>query len=325
MARQIIKGQNVHLLMNVSGANQLIAASTSCDLSVTVNTTDAAAKDDAGQIWDNPIPTTSEWSMNNESFICDIAFLRSLLDKVVNGDAKISIKWLVTDTFAYIGDAIVSSLKVTAPAEGYATLSLSLEGCTPLTRVDQTRPVTLPDTPPTRIKGKPLMVYFSNGGSNCFTICAATSHTLTISCQTASVLTKDDNEKQVLKEVTGKSISLSTENLLEIHSETSISEWSAVNTLNLALNSPKGKHMIFGYFANSIGKDVETGGENGSWKNPEAIIEGTFMVSSFSMNAPNKENVTYSVEFQGQGKPTISAAPSAAALAAPSASTTAEA
>lgn len=313
------------MLMNVAGAHQLIAASTSCDLSVTVNTTDAAAKDDAGQIWDNPIPTTSEWSMNNESFICDIAFLRSLLDKVVNGDAKISIKWLVTDTFAYIGDAIVSSLKVSAPAEGYATLSLSLEGCSPLTSDNQTRPVTLPDTPPARIKGKPLMVYFNNTGSNCFTICAATSHTLTISCQTASVLTKDDNEKQVLKEVTGKSISLSTENLMEVHSEGSTNEWKASTILNLALNSPNGKHMCFGYFADSIGKDVETGGENGSWKNPEAILDGMFMVSSFSMNAPVKNNVTYTAEFVGQGMPTVSAAPSAAALAAPSEATTAEA
>lgn len=316
MARQIIKGQSVHLLIDVSGAKQLIAASTSCDLSVTVNSTDAAAKDDVGQIWDNPIPTTSEWSMTNESFICDIAFLRMLLDKVVNGNAKISIKWLVTNVLSYTGEAIVSSLKVTAPAEGYATLSLSLDGCTPLTADSQTRPVTLPDTTPARIKGKPLMVYFTNTGSNCLTVCAATSHTLSISCQTASVLTKDDNEKQVLKEVTGKSISLSTENLLEIHSEPiTLSEWSAVNTLNLALTSPANKHMIFGYFADSIGKDVETGGEKGSWKNPEAIIEGDFMVSSFSMNAPNKENVTYSVEFQGQGMPTISAAPSAATTA----------
>ena len=301
MARQIIKGQSVHLLIDVSGAKQLIAASTSCDLSVTVNSTDAAAKDDVGQIWDNPIPTTSEWSMTNESFICDIAFLRMLLDKVVNGNAKISIKWLVTNVLSYTGEAIVSSLKVTAPAEGYATLSLSLDGCTPLTADSQTRPVTLPDATPARIKGKPLMVYFSGGGNKCSTICAATSHTLSISCQTASVLTKDDNEKQVLKEVTGKSISLTTENLVEIHSEpTTMIEWSAVNTLNLALSSPSGKHMTFGYFADSIGNDVETGGEKGSWKNPEAIIEGDFMVSSFSMTAPNKENVTYSVEFQRQ-------------------------
>lgn len=314
MARQIIKGQSVHLLIDVSGSKQLIAASTSCDLSVTVNSTDAAAKDDVGQIWDNPIPTTSEWSMTNESFICDIAFLRTLLDKVVNGNAKISIKWLVTNVLAYTGEAIVSSLKVTAPAEGYATLSLSLDGCTALTKDTEIQPVALPDTTPARIKGKPLMVYYSNTGSNCSTICAATSHTLSISCQTASILTKDDNEKQVLKEVTGKSISLSTENLLEIHSEAT-TEWSAVNTLNLALISPSDKHLTFGYFADSIGKDVETGGEKGSWKNPEAIIEGTFMVSSFSMNAPNKENVTYSVEFQGQGMPTISAAPSAATTA----------
>lgn len=314
MSRQIIKGQSVHLLIGFSGSKQLIAASTSCDLSVTVNTTDAAAKDDAGQIWDNPIPTTSEWSMNNESFICDLAFLRSLLDKVINGDAKLSIKWLVTNTFAYIGDAIVSSLKVSAPAEGYATLSLSLEGCSPLISDSNTSPVTLPDTPPARIKGKPLMVYYDNGGSdNQFTICAATSHTLTISCQTSSILTKDDNEKQVLKEVTGKSISLSTENLMEAHSESGTQEWKASTLLFHTLNSSNSKQMCFGYFADSIGKDVETGGVNGSWKKPEAIIEGKFVVSSFSMNAPNKENVTYTAEFVGQGMPTVSGVAASAA------------
>lgn len=313
MSRQIIKGQSVHLLIGVSGTKQLIAASTSCDLSVTVNTTDAAAKDDAGQIWDNPIPTTSEWSMNNESFICDLAFLRSLLDKVINGDAKLSVKWLVTNTFAYIGDAIISSLKVSAPAEGYATLSLSLEGCTPLTSDSQTRPVTLPDTPPARIKGKPLMMYFGTPNSSVYTICAATSHTLTISCQTASILTKDDNEKQVLKEVTGKSISLSTENLMEAHSESGTQEWKASTLLNRTLTLQNVSKMCFGYFADSIGKDVETGGENGSWKNPEAIIEGTFLVSSFSMNAPNKDNVTYTAEFVGQGMPTVSGVAASAA------------
>lgn len=314
MSRQIIKGQSVHLLIDVSGTKQLIAASTSCDLSVTVNTTDAAAKDDAGQIWDNPIPTTSEWSMNNESFICDLAFLRTLLDKVINGNAKLSIKWLVTNTFAYIGDAIVSSLKVSAPAEGYATLSLSLEGCTPLTSDSQTRPVTLPDTPPARIKGKPLMVYFKNEtSSEVYTICAATNHTLTISCQTASILTKDDNEKQVLKEVTGKSISLSTENLMETHSESNTREWKASALLTRTLTLQNVSKLCFGYFANSIGIDVETGGANGSWKNPEAILEGTFVVSSFSMNAPNKENVTYTAEFVGQGMPTVSGVAASAA------------
>ena len=71
--------------------------------------------------------------------------------------------------------------------------------------------------------------------------------------------------------------------------------------------------MRFGYFADSIGKDVETGGENGSWKNPESILEGLFMVSSFSMNAPNKDNVTYTAEFVGQGMPTVSAAAASAA------------
>ena len=313
MSRQIIKGQSVHLLIGMSGSKQLIAASTSCDLSVTVNTTDAAAKDDAGQIWDNPIPTTSEWSMNNESFICDIAFLRTLLDKVINGDAKLSIKWLVTNTFAYIGDAIVSSLKVSAPAEGYATLSLSLEGCSPLISDSNTSPVTLPDTPPARIKGKPLMVYFKSSTKDLYTICAATSHTLTISCQTASILTKDDNEKQVLKEVTGKSISLSTENLMETHSESSTREWTATSLLTRTLTLQNVSKMCFGYFADSIGKDVETGGENGSWKNPESILEGLFMVSSFSMNAPNKDNVTYTAEFVGQGMPTVSAAAASAA------------
>ena len=100
---------------------------------------------------------------------------------------------------------------------------------------------------------------------------------------------------------------------METHSESSTREWTATSLLTRTLTLQNVSKMCFGYFADSIGKNVETGGENGSWKKPEAILEGNFIVSSFSMNAPNKDNVTYTAEFVGQGMPTVSAAAASAA------------
>lgn len=291
---KFIKAKQVNLF--VDGA--VIQSSTSCTLALTANTADAASKTDLGDgIWDNPSFINYSWTMSNESFVADIEALSLLLLKVINGDAKVAVVMQDEASFFLEGSAIVTQLQLNAPNGDNATMSLSLEGSGKLTSNDNLmEDVVLQKTTP--IKGKALMLALKLGGTSYRTIAGSTGHSLTVSLQTADVSTKDENDMSIDKEVTGKSISLSTENLIAM----SPGEGVGVYELMEVLMQGTPVEMTFGYYQNAVG--MESAGQNWGAAS-RLLVNGTFLVSSLSVNASNKDNATYSAEFSGQGAPMV--------------------
>ena len=289
-----IKAKKVNLL--VDGA--AIQSSTSCTLALTANTADAASKTDPGDgMWDNPAFVNYSWTMGNESFVADIEALSLLLQNVINGDAKVTVIMQDENNFYLEGSAIVTQLQLNAPNGENATMSLSLEGSGKLTlNGNSMTDVVLQKTTP--IKGKALMLALKLGGTSYRTIAGSTGHSLTVSLQTVDVSTKDDMDTSIEKEVTGKSISLSTENLMAM----SPGEGVGVYKLMEVLMQGTPVEMSFGYYQNAVG--MESTVQNWGAAN-RLLVNGTFLVSSLSVNASNKENATYSAEFSGQGAPTV--------------------
>lgn len=288
-----IKGKDVNLLVD----GQVVAASTSCTFTLTANTADAASKTDPGDgMWDNPEFTHYGWQMGNESFVTDAAALASLLTKVISGDARVMVLFQAGTGLALKGQAIVTQLSVSAANGEKATLSLSLEGATSLTTATSS---SVSKMATTKIDGKALMLAIEGATDQYHTIAAAKSHTLTVSVQTADAATKDDQDGTLNKEVTGKSVSLSTENLVALEGTSDVTGLALPKLLTFAQQGSK-VNARFGYYPAS--KGVASGSDE-DWGDPEVVlVEGSFMCTSLNVNGAVKEDATYSAEFASCGE-----------------------
>ena len=292
-----IKGQNVNLMLD----GQVVAASTSCQFTVTANTADASAKDDAGDgMWDNSEFTYCDWSASNESYVVDVNHLLALLHVIVNGDAKVDVAFQLDNELVYGGRAIISQLQLKATNKEHATMSLSLEGASALIHTGGA--VISPNMMP-RIKGKALMVAIKGEDGTYHTLAASTSHTLTVSVQSSDASTKDDNDGGAVKEVTGKSASLSTENLVAVSDGAADVTGKFLPGLLEDTLAGKVLKMSIGYYAGAIGAPA---GSDADWgTGTPLLVYGDFLCTNISVNAANKENATFSAEFACKGMPSV--------------------
>ena len=306
-----LKGQHVNLLLKRGSSYGVIASSTNCSLDITANTADAAAKDDPGNgIFDNPEFTNYSWSASNESFIVDINYLAYLLDLVINGNGEVDMQFgnnaNYGNKFAKQGRAIISSLTVDAANGDFAKLSLSLDGNGELTSLESPITVTPVSSILPKIKGKALMIAMRTGTGSTpawQTIACASSHKLTVSLNLSDITDKDYNDKTVIKEVTGKSVSISTENLIDNVGPAPTPGTGIQKLYDLITNGTPVK-VAFGYYPNSIGQSIHngTGTHDNGWGDPETtLLEGDFIVTSLSTSGANKEDATFSAEFQNKG------------------------
>jgi predicted secreted protein len=120
----ILKGQTIKLKVD----EQVIAKSTGCTVNVNVATEDVSSKDDEASEFDNPDATVVSWDCQNESFVADLASMVALMNKF-KGKQFVSVEVNdpngVTDMNGY---ALITGISVSAPAQGNATMTLSLTG-----------------------------------------------------------------------------------------------------------------------------------------------------------------------------------------------------
>ena len=318
-----LKGQHVNLLLKRGSSYGVIASSTNCSLDITANTADAAAKDDPGNgIFDNPDFVNCSWRASNESFVVDVNYLAYLLDIVINGNGEVDMQFgndlSYGNKFAKQGCAIISSLTVDAANGDFAKLSLSLDGNGELTSLESAITVTPVRSILPKIKGKALMIAMRTGTGitpDWQTIACASSHKLTVSLNLNDITDKDHNDKTVLKEVTGKSVSLSTENLIDNVGPAPTNGTGIQKLYDLITNGTPVK-VAFGYYPSSIGQSIHNGTDthDNGWGDPgTTLLEGDFIVTSLSTSGANNEDATFSAEFKNKGA-VIVAKPASASL-----------
>lgn len=120
----IKKGQQISLKIN--GA--VIAKSTSCSLNITANTTDESSKDDADPFFDNPTVANTTWNVQNESFVTTVTALKAVLNMFMAKAAVPAEIYDPEDVTTTTGNAVITSLSISAQNGQEATLSLSLQG-----------------------------------------------------------------------------------------------------------------------------------------------------------------------------------------------------
>ena len=104
------------------------------------------------------------------------------------------------------------------------------------------------------------------------------------------------------KEVTGKSVSLSTENLLALR-EKETESGVAYTDLYARMTVGETLKLAFGYDPESVGAAAGADADWGASK--QVMLSGDFVCTNLTANGPNKENATYTAEFQGKGMPSV--------------------
>lgn len=293
---KILKGKDVFIAVDGTP----VAGSTLCSLTLTANTADAATKSDPGDgMWDRPMFSNYSWTMSNESFVVSIEGIQTLLQKVINGDGVVSVilqDRYITPGMMFQGTAIITSLQISAPNNDKASISISLDGCGSLEPpAEGGFDMDFSSLKP--LKGKSLMVALADSAGHFHTLAASTSHSLTVNIQTSETTTKDDNDMVVYKEATGKSVSLSTENLVMLPEN----KITGVTFSDLMTKVTIGEEVsiAFGYYPESIGAEA---GEAADWgTSSQTRVYGTFLCTSLNVNAAVKDNATYSAEFASIG------------------------
>lgn len=307
-----LKGRDVNLLLDLNGGSAYapVAASTSCEFQVSVQTEETQAKDDPGNgEWAAPSSTYYEWTGGNESYLVDISHLFALIDKVINGDATVGVQFQTpgkyTNQCVWKGLAIITSLEITGAVDEKATIKISLEGASELTQgtfVNIQPAASIQE----KIAGKALMIAIKER-NEWNTILCSTSHSLSISVETEDVRDKDHNDKAVHKTVKSRSVTMSSESLIPADDNADLADTGADYIMGLMLAGNLFR-LAFGYYPTSIGQDVDAvSPTKRSWGDPSnTLLEGDFLCTSFTpASGENGEDSKMSAEFSSVGKVTV--------------------
>lgn len=171
------------------------------------------------------------------------------------------------------------------------------------------------------IKGGDLMLFLKESNGTVKSIAFATSHTLTVSTDTQQTSTKDDGGKFQSSDYGILSWSASSENLCSYDG----AGYNYQDLINLMLSQTKvtatfsieGNSGTSYPYANKKDSVDETTddtwtpantGSIGSTSNKSLGYTGTVLITNVEVNAPNGENATFTVQLQGDGPLTPTAA-----------------
>lgn len=140
-----------------------------------------------------------------------------------------------------------------------------------------------------KIKGQELMLFV--GGKS---IAAATSHTLEVTAETADTSNKDEGGGDwASSEVSSLAWTASSENLFTVEGN-----GEGYDSLFDLMVSKQPIDAVFGRK-----KETATNVPEAGWTaNTTGVYEGKVVITSLSLNAPNGEYATYSVQFTGVGE-----------------------
>lgn len=314
---QHVKGKDVNLFLKHGEDYAAVAASTSCDINITANTEEAASKSDFGDgLFNNPEFLNYTWNLSNESFVVDMEFMAYFMDKILNGDATFDTSFQTSvggDYVCLAGKAIVTYCEITANNGEYAKIRLSLIGSGAIGNGTMQTTTTMTTD---KIKGKALMIAMHGGAGNDYrTIACSTGHTLSIDIQTEDISDKDTNDKVLLKEVVGKSVKLTTNNLIGNYGSSSTTPGMTFTDIFSRIFTGTEVTLEFGYYHGSIGASIHddpSKAQKGWGRSNQVLVSGTFLVTSFSQNGTVKENSTWTAEFTSKGKVNVPLASAAA-------------
>lgn len=302
----ILKGQNFRILTFDSTANKykVVGMSSGCSVSLNSNTEDANSKDDVAMAA-KPVVISKSWSVTVESL--NVADAGAMLTAIKNL-TPFTLLWDETETsdnqtaegegYARTGTAYLSDVTFNWNDRENATKSLQFTGTSALSTVSQA-PSTDVIELGSYTKGQYVRLFLSNNNSTAPSkvIAAAKQLSLHVAMSMESATTKDTTGDWDIQEPTALSYDITTNALVKsgetITSSVSAQALSDIEAIFEASEPVKWQ------IANASGANQRTKGA--------VIASGSVVVSSLTLNGPNRQNADYTAQLSGYGTYTVGA------------------
>lgn len=302
----ILKGQNFRLLIYDTTASKFkcVGMSTGCTVNLNTSTDESSTKDDTGMA-SKPTVTSKSWSVSVDSLnVSDVGAMLTAIKSLT----PFTLLWDEVSTtdnqtpeeaaFARIGTAYLNDATFKFDDRTNASKSLQFTGTSALETVSTT-PAFEAISAGSYTKGQFVRLFLSSDNTNAPTkvIAAARTLSLHVSMSLESATTKDTPGTWEIQEPTGLSYDISTSALVRgndtITSTTQAQALSDLESIYEAGNPVKWQ------IANVSGDNQRTKGA--------IIASGSVIISSLTINGPNRQNADYTASLSGYGDYTVAA------------------
>lgn len=290
-----LKGQNFRIYVGQS----VVGKSTGCSATLNGNTDDSTHKDITGMA-SAPTIVSKSWSVQVDSLeVCDAATLL----KAIKSMTPLTVMWDESSTtdnqtalkavFARRGQAYLSDVTFNWNDRENSTKSLQFTGSGPLESLTSTPTTEVFAADVNYTKGQFVRLFLSNDNTATPTrvIAAAKQLSLHVALTLQDATTKDTEGDWVIQEPTQLSYDISSTALMR-SGETVTSSVPGATLAN-----------IEGIYESSAPVKFAIAYVNGTNQRTKVVslVEGSVIVSTLTLNGPNRQNADYTAQLTGVG------------------------
>ena len=299
-----LKGQNFRILQQVGDEFKCIGMATNCTVTLNGNTEDASTKDDVSNAA-KPTVISKSWQVSVESMeVADAAAILTAIKSL----QPFTLVWDETSTtdnqaptaaaFARKGQAYLSDVSFSFNDRENSTKSLQFTGSGALEALTEA-PTYTAIAPSTYTKGQYVRLFLGsdNSATPAKVIASAKSLSLHVSMSMEDATTKDTTGDWQIQEPVGLSYDISTSALMRSGDTvtSTVQGQSLADVMSIYEASEPVKWQI-----------AAVSGANNRDKGA-VIASGSVVITSLTLNGPNRQNATYDAQLNGYGIYTVGA------------------
>lgn len=299
-----LKGQNFRILQQVGAEFKCIGMATNCTVTLNGNTEDASTKDDVSNAA-KPTVISKSWQVSVESMeVADAAAILTAIKSL----QPFTLVWDETKTadnqepikaaFARKGLAYLSDVSFSFNDRENSTKSLQFTGSGALEALEAA-PTYTAIAPSTYTKGQYVRLFLGsdNTATPAKVIASAKSLSLHVSMSMEDATTKDTTGDWQVQEPVGLSYDISTSALMRSGDNvtSTVQGQSLSDVMSIYEASEPVKWQI-----------AAVSGTNNRDKGA-VIASGSVVITSLTLNGPNRQNATYDAQLNGYGIYTVGA------------------
>ena len=299
-----LKGQNFRILQQDGDDFKCIGMATNCTVTLNGNTEDASTKDDVSNAA-KPTVISKSWQVSVESMeVADAAAILTAIKSL----QPFTLVWDETKTadnqepikaaFARKGQAYLSDVSFSFNDRENSTKSLQFTGSGALEALDAA-PTYTAIAPSTYTKGQYVRLFLGsdNTATPAKVIASAKTLSLHVSMSMEDATTKDTTGDWQVQEPVGLSYDISTSALMR--SGDTVTSTVAGNTLADVMSIYEASEPVKWQIAAVSGANNRDKGA--------VIASGSVVITSLTLNGPNRQNATYDAQLNGYGIYTVGA------------------
>ena len=299
-----LKGQNFRILQQVGDEFKCIGMATNCTVTLNGNTEDASTKDDVSNAA-KPTVISKSWQVSVESMeVADAAAILTAIKSL----QPFTLVWDETKTadnqepikaaFARKGLAYLSDVSFSFNDRENSTKSLQFTGSGALEALTDA-PTYTAIAPSTYTKGQYVRLFLGsdNSATPAKVIASSKSLSLHVSMSMEDATTKDTTGDWQIQEPVGLSYDISTSALMR--SGETVTSTVAGNTIADVMSIYEASEPVKWQIAAVSGTNNRDKGA--------VIASGSVVITSLTLNGPNRQNATYDAQLNGYGIYTVGA------------------